>query len=95
MAAGANAARAPYSSGPSSPISPTTQKQASFGSIAASAPAAETKAAEAAQEEGVTTTHPTPLQIESSVTGGKTVASPTAVSPSATGAVVGTDKATK
>ncbi|KFY20077.1 hypothetical protein V491_04007 [Pseudogymnoascus sp. VKM F-3775] len=90
MAAGANAARAPYSSGPPIPISPTTQKQASFGSIAASAPAAE-----AAQEEGVTTTHPTPLQIESSVTGGKTVASPTAVSPSATGAVVGTDKATK
>ncbi|OBT50396.1 hypothetical protein VE04_09161 [Pseudogymnoascus sp. 24MN13] len=91
MAAGANAARAPYSSGPSSPISPTTQKQASFGSIAPATAAAETKAVEAAQEEGVTAAHPTPLKIEE----GKTVASPTAVAPSATGAVVGTDKATK
>ncbi|KFX89027.1 hypothetical protein O988_08796 [Pseudogymnoascus sp. VKM F-3808] len=95
MAAGANAKTAPYSSGSSSPISPTAQKQASFGSIAAgapAAPAAETKAVEAQQEDGVTTTHPTPLQIDQGVTGQTTVASPTAVSPSATGAVVGTDK---
>lgn len=94
MAAGANAARAPYSSGSSSPISPTTQKQASFGSIGASAPAAEKKAVEAAQEDGVTAAHPTPLKIKEGVTGEKVVASPTAVAPSATGAVVGTDKAT-
>lgn len=73
MAAGATAKTTPYTSGPTSPISPAAQRQPSYSSV--------NSGAAPIQEQGVTHGHPAPLQTEG-IAGGSKVASPVTATPS-------------